>query len=96
MVLVAGLESLRGKIARPVHVLSGLRCAKHNKAVGGVKNSQHLTGKAADIRVDGLTAKQLGAIVLDDPILSRGGVGVYPSKGFVHVDTRGYAARWVG
>jgi uncharacterized protein YcbK (DUF882 family) len=61
-----------------------------------VKNSQHVLGNAADITVAGLTAKQLGTLVLSNLLLSRGGVGVYPKKGFVHVDARGSVARWVG
>ena len=38
---------------------SGRRCAAHNAAVGGAKNSQHLQGLAADIRAEGWTAKDL-------------------------------------
>ncbi len=33
----------------PIHISSGYRCPRLNKAVGGVKNSQHLTGQAVDI-----------------------------------------------
>lgn len=34
------------------HINSGYRCGKHNKAVGGIPNSSHLSGHAADIRVN--------------------------------------------
>lgn len=43
------LQPLREAICHPIQVNSGFRCAELNKAVGGSKNSQHLTGEAADI-----------------------------------------------
>ena len=43
------LEPLREHFGIPVVVSSGYRCPALNKAVGGVPNSQHLTGEAADI-----------------------------------------------
>lgn len=42
-----------------INVTSGRRCATHNAAVGGAKNSQHLQGMAADIRAEGWTANDL-------------------------------------
>ena len=44
------LEPLR-RIVGPITIGSGYRCAKLNAAVGGVKNSQHMTGEAADIHL---------------------------------------------
>ena len=43
------LDPAREKLGMPVIVNSGYRCPKHNLAVGGVKNSQHMKGEAADI-----------------------------------------------
>ena len=43
------LEPLREHFGMPVVVSSGYRCKELNKMVGGVRNSQHLTGEAADI-----------------------------------------------
>ena len=43
------LEPLRQHFGIPVVISSGYRCPALNKAVGGVPNSQHLTGEAADI-----------------------------------------------
>ena len=37
-------------IAGPIIINSGFRCESVNKAVGGVRNSQHLKGQAADVR----------------------------------------------
>lgn len=43
------LDPAREKFGKPITVNSGYRCPKHNAAVGGVANSQHLQGEAADI-----------------------------------------------
>ena len=43
------LDPAREKFGKPIIVNSGYRCPKHNAAVGGVANSQHLRGEAADI-----------------------------------------------
>ena len=47
------LEPLRVAMNRPIHISSGYRCEKLNKAVGGVYNSQHLKGQAVDIDIEG-------------------------------------------
>lgn len=46
------LDPLRDWYGKPIYVNSGYRCPALNKAVGGVANSQHLTGQAADIDVN--------------------------------------------
>lgn len=88
--LVASLERLRATVGRPIRIVSGYRCPTHNRAVGGAKASRHMAGDAADI----------------DPAL-RVTIGQAERAGFtgigyrardrvvVHVDTRGYRARWV-
>ena len=43
------LDPLREKYGKPIVVNSGYRCQKHNLEVGGVVNSQHMKGEAADI-----------------------------------------------
>ena len=54
------LDPVREKLGKPVVVNSGYRCEKHNKDVGGVRNSQHLRGEAADIHcADNERLKQL-------------------------------------
>lgn len=47
------LEPLRVAMNEPITISSGYRCEKLNKAVGGVYNSQHLKGQAADLCIDG-------------------------------------------
>ena len=44
------LDPLREAWGQPIIVTSGYRCARLNKTVGGVSNSQHIKGQAADIR----------------------------------------------
>lgn len=42
------MERVRGILMRPILIHSGYRCLELNKAVGGSKNSQHMTGEACD------------------------------------------------
>lgn len=57
--LVRLANCLREHFSSPVHVSSGLRCPRHNAAVGGVANSRHLSGRAIDFRVAGKTAAEV-------------------------------------
>ena len=45
------LEPARLKLGESIKISSGLRCRGLNMAIGGVRNSQHITGCAADIRI---------------------------------------------
>ena len=47
------LQPLRDAMNEPIKIGSGFRCEALNKAVGGVYNSQHLKGQAADLCIDG-------------------------------------------
>lgn len=47
------LQPLREAWGKPIIISSGYRCPTLNKAVGGVANSQHLLGEAADIHTLG-------------------------------------------
>ena len=53
------------------------------KSSGVAKNSLHIKGWAADIHVPGVALKKLHEYAVS---LKAGGVGYYPSSGFVHVD----------
>ena len=53
------LQPLRDKLKKPIIITSGFRSVKVNELVGGVSNSQHLYGQAADITVNGMSAAQL-------------------------------------
>ena len=47
------LEPLRVAMNEPIKIGSGFRSKELNKAVGGVSNSQHMKGQAADLCIDG-------------------------------------------
>ena len=47
------LEPLRVAMGEPIPIGSGFRCQQLNKAVGGVYNSQHMKGQAADLCIGG-------------------------------------------
>lgn len=57
------LQPIRSFLSRPVSVNSGYRCPKLNEAVGGVSDSRHKSGKAADIKVEGLAAEDLAWMI---------------------------------
>ena len=56
------LDILRHKIRKPVIITSGYRTPEWNTKCGGAKYSYHMRGMAADIRVEGMTAKELSLI----------------------------------
>jgi uncharacterized protein YcbK (DUF882 family) len=61
-----------------------------SKSKGVAQNSQHILGKAIDVRLRGLDTKKLRDTALE---LKLGGVGYYEKTDFVHVDT-GRVRRW--
>lgn len=98
--LTVVLQCIREHFGKPVTITSGYRTAVHNAAVGGAKSSQHLLGRAADIRVQGVSVEDVAAYA-ESLMPDWGGVGRYPVKagrttGWVHVDTRAEKARWRG
>ncbi|MBD8927178.1 MAG: DUF882 domain-containing protein [Faecalibacterium prausnitzii] len=98
--LTVVLQCIREHFGKPVTITSGYRTAAHNAAVGGAKSSQHLLGRAADIRVQGVSVEDMAAYA-ESLMPDWGGVGRYPVKagraaGWVHVDTRADKARWRG
>lgn len=94
------LEVIRMHFGKPVVLHSAARCEKYNKQVGGAKNSEHKFTEdeplvnAVDIHVEGVSIQELYLFVKSLPFANLLGIGKY--KSFVHVDTRGYAARWTG
>ena len=47
------LEPLREAMNEPIPISSGFRCEQLNRAIGGVSNSQHMKGQAADLCIGG-------------------------------------------
>lgn len=54
------LERIRAYYGKPITITSGQRCATYNRMVGGITNSAHRFGKAADIYIPGVTNTAAG------------------------------------
>lgn len=92
--LLQVLDAIRESVGGPVSISCAYRCPSHNAEVGGVPNSQHVEGCAADVLVpDGMSVNELAEIA---EACGADGIGKYYDSLFVHVDTRGEAARWEG
>lgn len=83
--LVSVLDILRHKIGKPVIITSGYRTPEWNAKCGGAKYSYHMRGMAADIRVDGMSAKEI-ANKLNEIVPDGCGIIVY--NNWVHFDVR--------
>jgi uncharacterized protein YcbK (DUF882 family) len=76
------------ELDEPFHIVSGYRCRKSNELLrksgrNAARNSYHLKGQAADIRLpDG----HLASLLKVATVIKGGGVGYYPRDNFVHVD----------
>ena len=97
--MVRVVDEIRRRAGVPITVVdsggSGIRCKEHNTEVGGVANSEHLYGRAADLHSK-LRPSELYKIaeqVLAEMVPGRGGLGLY-SWG-IHVDVGKYS-RWNG
>ena len=93
--LVGQLQFLRDYTGRAITVNSGYRSPEYNAKIGGVKNSQHLLGKAADITIEGLKPAEVYRLIdelIDMGLMLQGGLGSYES--FTHYDIRKTKARW--
>ena len=88
-------------IQQPLEILSGYRTAAHNQklreaGVPAARQSLHMDGRAADIRIANLNSEVLGGLVRS---FRQGGVGFYyregPRGGWIHTDT-GLKRTWRG
>lgn len=97
--MVFVVNEIRRRAGVPISIVdsggSGIRCKEHNAEVGGVANSEHLYGRAADLHspLPPSRLKQIAEQVTAEMIPGKGGIGLY-SWG-VHVDTGKYS-RWNG
>lgn len=89
------LQFLRDYTGRAITINSGYRSPEHNARIGGVKTSQHLLGKAADITIESLKPVEVYRIIedlIDMGEMLQGGLGLYAT--FLHYDIRKTKARW--
>lgn len=91
--LINVLEDIRTHFNKPVIITSGYRTPEYNAKIGGVKNSQHTKGTAADIKISEVQASQVQKY-LKDKYPDKYGIGSYLT--FTHIDVRAKKARWRG
>lgn len=99
------LEDMRERFGRCT-ILSGFRTPSWNTHVGGASQSFHVyirrdpgEGVAADCRFERGTPEDWARYanrLRSEKRGGKGGIGVYPTKGFVHLDTRDVKADWAG
>lgn len=82
-------EHVRNRFDKPIIITSGWRSRRVNRQVGGATRSQHLTGKAADIVVVGVSPKEVQKALNS---VWEGGLGY--GRTFTHLDTRPWKARF--
>lgn len=78
-------DDLRAKAGAPLHRSSFLRCPQHNANERGVNTSKHMSGKALDCCIEGLSGAQLLAMAQADP---RTSYAYIISGQYVHVDVK--------
>ena len=91
--LVTWLQKIRDHFGKSVNINSGYRCEAHNASpkVGGSKSSHHVKGKAADIRVEGVTPQEVAKYAESIGIKR---IGLYDT--FVHIGSDTTKSFWKG
>mgnify|MGYP003639378648 CR=1 FL=1 len=104
LLLAEQLQVLRDALDTPIHLTNAYRCIEHNEVVQKEVNkkyiaysskSQHLLGKAADIKGLDTPPEHVESLILcliEEGLIQEGGLHAY--KTFVHYDNRGKKARW--
>ncbi len=102
------VDDLRDSFGKPCTITSSYRSPAYNRAVGSSNppdprkpagpGSQHPRFAALDLRVSGVSARRVYERLLKWRREGRftGGLGLYVSSRFVHIDTRPYNAAWRG
>lgn len=78
----------------PIKITSGFRCQKHNQSVGGSERSQHLIGRAADVKSErGMLGIAIEQAARKIDLFNIGGIGT--AYEWCHLDIRENGpARW--
>jgi uncharacterized protein YcbK (DUF882 family) len=84
-------EMIRALYNKPIQVVSAYRSPEWNRLVGGARKSQHMYGKALDLKPPaGISVKRFYNDIKERAqTFYIGGIGLYPT--FVHIDIR-----WTG
>ncbi len=89
-------QAIRDKVGA-IKVLSGFRTQRYNRTLkGAAKNSQHLYGRAMDLKRPRNMSLNKFYNICNEICGEKSGIGYYPrARGdFIHIDSRGYHARW--
>ena len=92
--LAENLQVIRDVVGK-LNLTNAYRCKEHNADVGGATNSQHLKGKAADVKSKEYDVLEVSKIIeglIKSEKIEQGGIGIYNT--FTHYDVRGVRARW--
>jgi N-acetylmuramoyl-L-alanine amidase len=93
------LDAIRQELGAPIRILSCYRSPEYNACIKGEDKSLHMRFNAIDFTCFEGTP-EIWRRVADRLRSSEkrfvGGIGVYPTRRFVHIDTRGKAANWKG
>lgn len=94
--LVNKLELLRDRLGQPIHLSSSYRDPDHNSSVGGVPDSQHLTGHAVDIILpaDGRYHYDIVKLAYEIGFTGIGEKRQTGHAGMLHLDNRQNPAKW--
>ena len=83
------LEYIRIRFGKAITVNSGFRNQELNQAIGGARTSQHTTGQAADIEINGVDNLELAKWIREnlhfDQLICEYYVNGIPDSGWVHV-----------
>lgn len=86
-----------------LYISFGHRSPLLNELIGGASLSRHIAGEAADLTIGDInkdgkytdTDKQIVIKLCENTVIqNKGGIGLYPGSRVVHIDVRGYRARW--
>ena len=89
IILAEMFELIRSSFEdKPIQVLSAYRTSEWNKKIGGARNSQHIEGRALDLRPpNGVTVDEFYKVIKElAPLTYIKGIGKYGT--FVHIDIR--------
>jgi len=73
--LIDALEDLRSRAQVPIVIHAGYRCPARHLEVGGVPNSEHTRGLAADIHMPGLSLPAMYDLACQVALFAEGGIG---------------------
>lgn len=91
------VDEIRERLGAQIRLLSVFRNQSYNTCIGGESGSLHMRFNAIDFTCSGGTVKEWRDTARDVRNSDKrfvGGIGYYPKKSFIHIDTRGRVADW--